>query len=199
MLAFIPREAKRILDVGCGRGNFSRSIKARQETTAWGIEYDTRSAKAARAHMDRVIIGDAAVELPKLTGTFDCIIFNDVLEHLYDPEAILRTAGKKLTRGGVIVASIPNIRQYHTFLKCLFTKDWQYTHDGVLDRSHIRFFTLKSIQRMFNDLNFETITIQGVNPVTFVEFDIWNTIFFGYLSDTRYQQYACVVRPRMKG
>jgi 2-polyprenyl-3-methyl-5-hydroxy-6-metoxy-1,4-benzoquinol methylase len=101
---FIPINARRILDVGCGQGFFGEMLKSTREIEVWGIELDSVSAKEAIRRLDTVLIGDVEKNLNSLSdGYFDCIVFNDVIEHLVDPWNILRLIKPKLCSSGIIV------------------------------------------------------------------------------------------------
>jgi len=82
---------------------------------------------------------------------FDCIIFADILEHLKDPLVLLKNATSFLSDGGVIIASIPNIRHHTTIINLLFKGYWPYRERGIHDKTHLRFFTLKNIKEMIED------------------------------------------------
>ena len=73
---------------------------------------------------------------------------------------------------------------------------WKYEDAGILDKTHLRFFTKNSITDMFNDLNFTIIKMHGINEIKTWKFNLINVLLFGYLSDTRYLQFACVVKPK---
>ncbi len=146
MLPFVPQSVSRVLEVGCGAGRFGAEIRRSRKAEVWGIEAIPEIAAQAAERLDRVLtknIEDGALELP--SDYFDCIIFNDVLEHLTYPWAVLRSLRHALRASGCVVASIPNIRYYHTLKALVVRKEWEYVDDGILDRTHFRFFTKKSI------------------------------------------------------
>ncbi|MDV7402368.1 class I SAM-dependent methyltransferase, partial [Arthrospira platensis SPKY1] len=94
---------------------------------------------------------------------FDVVYCNDVLEHLVDPYAVLKTIYKKLRKNGQVISSIPNVRYHNTFIKTVLGKDWKYEDHGVMDFTHMRFFTQKSIRRMYEDAGFEVNLNEGIN------------------------------------
>lgn len=102
----------------------------------------------------------------------------------------------KLNKNGVVVCSIPNFRFFYSLGDFLISKDWNYEDEGIFDKTHLRFFTLKSIKRMFESLDYEIWRIQGINEITSWKFRMLDLLYIGYLADTRYVQYACVVRPK---
>lgn len=197
MMKYIPRGAKKILDVGCGEGNFGSQLKNKLQAEVWGIEVESQPAKIAHTKIDKVLIGDVGQVFNAVpSGYFDCIIFNDVIEHLVDPYSILLRVKEKLNNKGVIVCSIPNVRYFFNLREILWYKQWRYTEWGILDKTHLRFFTLKSIRDMFNALGYEEILIEGINPITSWKFNVVNLFSLGHLSDTRYWRFACVEKPK---
>jgi len=196
MLQFIPVNASRVLDVGCGAGSFGKLLKQNSQVEVWGLELDKGAAAEASKVLDNVIVGDATSELKKLPDrSFDAIIFNDVLEHLYDPYSLLVVAKDKLSYKGLIVCSIPNVRFYRTLYRLLVKKDWKYEELGILDKTHIRFFTKASIQCMFAELGFDLIVVKGINRAP-IRKALFISIFgLGMFQDSMYPQFACVARP----
>ena len=197
MIDFIPKATNKILDVGCGEGLFGNRLKQKLNSEVWGIELDNNAATAANEKIDKVLVGDVfhlIYDLPNMY--FDCIVFNDILEHLTDPFTLLLKIKNKLTTNGVIVCSIPNVRFFYTLKDLLVKKQWKYEDAGILDKTHLRFFTQKSIIDMFNSLDYKIIKIEGINAIKSWEYTLLNILFLGYLSDTKYLQFACVVKPK---
>ncbi|MHB1681446.1 MAG: glycosyltransferase [Bacilli bacterium] len=145
----IPQDVTRVLDVGCACGGLGLTLKNRGVGYVAGIEYNERAAIDARTVLDEVWIGDAAtIHLPHPPGSFDALVFADVLEHLTDPIAALRNLTSYLKPEGYVVASIPNVG-HASVLKGLLEGSWTYQESGILDKTHLRFFTLLEIARLF--------------------------------------------------
>ena len=152
MRRFIPRQARRVLDCGCGEGAFAQWIRESLRAEVWGVEQEPRAGQCAAKVLDRLIVGDIVEVIPALPdGYFDCIIFNDVLEHLLEPDAALRAVRSKLAPGGVVVASIPNVRFIHVLCAYVLRGHWRYTARGICDTTHVRFFTRSSIIELFEE------------------------------------------------
>lgn len=199
MIKYAPSKAKRFLDVGCGEGIFGNLLKQKFNAEIWGIEINDRSAEIARKKIDKVLKGDIVKllnDIPK--SYFDCIYFNDVLEHIVNPFYVLKNIKNNLRKDGVIVCSIPNVRYFFNLYNLLIKKQWVYEDEGILDKTHLRFFTKKSILNMFKDLGYTVLEIEGIRPIISWEFDLLNCLFLGYFSDTRYLQYACIAKPNNK-
>lgn len=196
MRPFVPAEVHRALDIGCAEGNFGSWIRQQRHAEVWGLEFSPEAAMKASAILDRVLPGDAMQTIEQLpAASFDLVVCNDVLEHLAEPELLLQKIKRVLTPGGVIVASIPNVRFWSAFRKIVFRADFPREDQGIFDRTHLRFFTHKVIVRMFSETGFRIQRLQGITPTTNREYYILNALLFGALSDCRYQQYACVVSP----
>lgn len=196
ILDFIPQNAKSILDIGCGEAVFSAKIKQKFGAKVWGIEFDVNAADIAKKKIDKVLIGDVSALISELPDNyFDCIVFNDVLEHLIDPFRVLIEIKNKIKIGGVVVCSIPNVRYFFVLKDLLFKKRWRYEDSGVLDKTHLRFFTKNSIVDMFNALEYKILKIEGINKSTSKKLALFNILTFGYFSDTRYSQFVCVAKP----
>jgi 2-polyprenyl-3-methyl-5-hydroxy-6-metoxy-1,4-benzoquinol methylase len=196
MLKYIPENANRILEVGCGEGVFCNALK-KTGREIWGIELDANSALKAEKIVDKVIIGsidELISSLPKMY--FDCIIFNDVFEHLYMPWETLNKIKVILSKNGVIVSSIPNFRYVNNLLlNILWNKDFKYNPEGgIMDDTHIRFFTSKSIIRMYEEQGYEILIHEGIKPCKGKFEKLSIALSFGLLSDTRYKQYATVAK-----
>lgn len=197
MLSFIPKESKRLLDIGCSTGGFGANLKkVNSAIEIWGIEPYSAAAQEASKQLENVINSIFEKDMPELEGQkFDVIVFNDVLEHLVNPEKTLQDCHQYLTEGGVIVASIPNIMYFPLFVKQLLIKeDWEYMKEGVFDNTHLRFFTKKSMIRLFKDSGYSLQQIQGINAYSSKAFSLLNFFFLNKFKNWRYQQYAVVAK-----
>lgn len=197
MMERIPKDRKTILEFGCGEGVFAAALKQRNKAEVWGVEIDATTGKKAAKILDKLIISDADEALAKLPDNhFDCIIFNDVLEHLIDPYNLLRKLRKKLTSEGIIVSSIPNMRYYPVLMGLLMDANWEYEDAGVLDKTHYRFFTHATIRSMFENAGYKIASLEGINGIEKLPARSWMMSLFtrGKFADTRFLQYACIVK-----
>lgn len=140
-----------VLDVGCGSGALAEAIQ-KKGYQVWGIELNEQAAEAARARgVHRVIQGDitslASVRPALGDMRFDYLVFSDVLEHLYDPFTILTEYASLLKPGGRVLVSVPNALVWSNRLAFLLGR-FEYADTGVMDRTHIRFFTVRSAKRL---------------------------------------------------
>ena len=195
IVGLVPVNAKRILDVGCGEGRFSLQFKGKMKT--WGIEMEPAVAEIAKNNIDKVLVGDVLKNIDNIPNSyFDCIIFNDVLEHMTDPYTVLRKMKDKLNSNGIVICSIPNIRHISVLKKLLINKQWKYEDFGIMDRTHFRFFTYKSIIDMFVDAGYQIVKIKGINGTSWWKFFPINVLTLGFMFDTRYIQFVCVAKPK---
>lgn len=147
VLALVPREATRILDLGCSSGALAAAIKARQPANVIGIDWDPSRPDLARARLDHFVDDDleralAREEQETMLGRFDCVIAADVLEHLRDPWAALERAAALLDPGGVAVVSLPNVRHWAVIYHVWVKRRWPRDEVGLFDRTHLHWFTL---------------------------------------------------------
>lgn len=155
VLAHVPRGVRTLLDVGCNTGAFGQELKRqRPGMLVWGVEPSTEAAKAASVVLDNVLTGLYPNAMEAEDKRFDCIVFNDVLEHMADPEVALRAVSGSLVPGGVVLASVPNVRYIRIVLDLVLRGRWTYTETGILDRTHLRFFTRNSLRALFEDEGF---------------------------------------------
>jgi len=196
MLAYVPSNANTILDVGCGQGKFAVQL-LNSSREVWGIEPNCEAAQIASAKLYKVFdrnIEDCLDEIPD--NYFDAIFFNDVLEHMVDPWNILKIIRAKLSPHGQIIASVPNFRYVTNLYNILIKKDWVYEDAGILDATHIRFFTKKSIERLFLQNNYQIIKMEGICRTTsfsgFMLASVINIFSLGYNQDIFFKQYVVV-------
>ncbi|MDP8217458.1 MAG: class I SAM-dependent methyltransferase [Candidatus Theseobacter exili] len=154
IISMIPESSIHILDIGCGFGEMGKKLKERRNVEIIGVEKDEKAAKRARNCLDDVISGDIEkLKLPYKEGYFDCIIYGDILEHLIDPWQIVKEHVYYLKNGGYCIASIPNISHYK-IIQSLIKNRWDYLKAGILDKTHLRFFTKNSIYSLFYDAGY---------------------------------------------
>lgn len=150
----------RALDVGCDTGRLGEGLK-RKGLAVDGVEMDPDAARLAAGRLDRVVTGsilDASV-LHGLNGPYDIIIFADVLEHLPQPEAALDGIKALLSDEGEVYASLPNVANFRVRLPLLFGR-FQYTEIGILDKTHLRFFTRTTARELFTGAGYEVAEVK---------------------------------------
>ena len=127
-----------------------------------GVDKDEMAIAQARTRLDKAIAGDTeSVTIPYPKGYFDCIIYADVLDCLFDPLAALKSHRHYLRDGGYVVASMSNIRYYKAIIRLLFGGTWDYVEPGgILWRHHIRFFTLITMKELFAEGGFEIVEVR---------------------------------------
>ncbi|MEO5330783.1 MAG: class I SAM-dependent methyltransferase [Magnetococcus sp. YQC-5] len=155
LLNQVPATARKILEIGCGTGALGACIKERHPGVMYhGLEIDPGAARMAALRLDHVFLGSIETDILNQTNEqYDCILFGDVLEHLYEPVAALRKVRPFLQADGIVLCSIPNV-QHHSVLTSLLSGDFQYQNAGLLDRTHIRFFTYASFIKLMLDAGF---------------------------------------------
>lgn len=197
MLPFVPLAARKILEVGCGEGFFGMKLKQRQACEVWGIEQEPAAAKAATGRLDRLIAGKVEAAGGMIPDRdFDCIVANDILEHLSDHWGALRMFKQKLQPDGVLVCSVPNVRYWGVLKDLVWHKQWKYTDGLILDKTHLRFFTERSIRETLEQCGYDVLQLQGINPIHSLKLELLNILTLGKLADARYFQFACVAHPK---
>lgn len=143
-----PVRGARVLEIGCGTGETAAWLKANGVGGfVLGLEIEPRVAEEARRKLDEVIVGNAeTVDFGE--RRFDLILCLDVLEHMVDPWGFLERVQKHLDAGGTVIASIPNLRNYRVLKSLVLKGRFDYQDGGILDRTHLRFFTRSSACRL---------------------------------------------------
>ena len=164
MLSYIPDGIGTILEIGCGEGDFGSLIKEKYKVEYWGVDINKKALDIASNNLDKTILANFNIENKSLPYSyFDCIVFNDSLEHLYEPWDVLHYCNKLLRPNGYIVCSIPNVRYIDNLCNMVLFKEWKYEDEGILDRTHYRFFTENSIKKLFNSSGYKIELIEGIN------------------------------------
>lgn len=146
--AFVP-EGKTVLDVGCSGGQLGRILSEQRGCTVYGVDISAQAVLQAKKVLHRAAVMDVEKDpLPFSGQKFDVIVFCDILEHLLHPEQVLQTFPGYLRAHGVLVVAIPNVANISIRLKLLLGR-WDYQPSGILDASHVRFYTLKTMRSLF--------------------------------------------------
>lgn len=188
-LSMIPDNAIRILDVGCSDGSWvSRLGKRHLEVI--GLEKDERLYKEACKNLRQVFLTDIEkFIIPYPDGYFDCIMYGDILEHLIDPYTLLKNNKRYLNKDGCIIASIPNVRYYKIILRLVLGGVWDYMDKGgLLDKTHLRFFTLTNIKELFINAGFKIVKIKR-NVIAARGYKFLNLLCFNRLKEFFVYQY----------
>jgi len=159
---------KTVLEIGCNTGYLS-SVMQQRGCQVTGVEIDPNAAESARSFCRRVIVGDAEkLDWETVLGDerFDVITFGDVLEHMRSPEAVLRQLRHHLTPTGYVVISLPNVAHGSICLSLLLGR-FEYTPLGILDESHLRFYTRETAQQLLASGGFQVEDVWAIKePVS---------------------------------
>lgn len=198
MLRFIPAACRTLLDVGCGAGEFGALVKKERGAEVWGVELNATAAASARKKLDKVVHAPFSAEVELPDNYFDVITFNDSLEHFPDPYPPLEFCKRKLTKGGVVVCSLPNVRYIENVYHFLVDMDWKYEDYGILDNTHLRFFTRKSMLRTFENAGYNVLSITGIRPHYWSGKKIFllRLLFRKWMDDMKYLNYVSVISPK---
>jgi 2-polyprenyl-3-methyl-5-hydroxy-6-metoxy-1,4-benzoquinol methylase len=162
-LVALISDATKVLDVGCGSGAMAAKIKNDcSPEEVWGVEVVEEVGLLAKANpaLNKVLIGsieDLSDQIPD--ATFSHIVAGDVIEHLIDPWKTVAELKLKLKPDGVLICSLPNIRNFSFFLKLFIVGKFEYKDSGVMDRTHLRFFARKDARALFENAGFTDVSI----------------------------------------
>lgn len=151
----LPANAERVFEVGCGSGATLSQLKEKG-LAKWvgGLELVSDMAAVSKNNIDLFLVGNIEhMELPLDEQSLDAILCLDVLEHLNDPWAAIAKLKKYLKPNGVIIASLPNVKNIKVLFPLIFRDEWNYANCGLLDRTHLRFFTKRTAIMMFEGAN----------------------------------------------
>ena len=182
----LPPKAARVLDVGCGAGATLHWLKTSGRCeVAVGIEMMEDAAAIARGRIDALHVGDATqlIDTAFAPHTFDLVLCLDVLEHLVDPWAFVAKLRPLLAPGGRVIASLPNVRHLRVVLPLLLAGRWRYEESGILDRTHLRFFTRESALELMNGGGLRVQRWQRRLPPWNSKAGLLNAATFGLASD----------------
>lgn len=154
----------RVLEGGVSSGYFAEVLVGAGRRVD-GIELDPAAAERARTVCERVVVGDLQhIDIEQLEGPYDLLLFGDTLEHVPDPVAVLRTLSTTMRPGGTLVLSTPNVANWAIRLSLLAGR-FRYTDRGILDRTHLRFYTRRTLVEMLEEAGFDVDRVVGTIPV----------------------------------
>jgi O-antigen biosynthesis protein len=186
-VALLVKEGKKVLDVGCYQGALGNHLIKNKNCIVDGIEYIEEAAKEAKKSYRQVFIGDLNNDQIDVQDKYDYIVFADVLEHLISPEIILNKFTNYLNYGGEIIISVPNIG-YEGIIASLASGEFEYNNTGILDRTHLKFFTKKSILSLI-------VNIGGiVNSVDEVKLPLIDSEFSKYINSKNYHSFDNLIK-----
>ncbi|MBQ6137465.1 MAG: class I SAM-dependent methyltransferase [Kiritimatiellae bacterium] len=164
VLDIVPKGACRILEIGCAAGCFRLNFGDGVEY--WGVEPVEDAAEEARTRGIKVFAGTYDSVCGQLPDEyFDVVVCNDVIEHMPNPDEFLVSVKGKLAPGGVLVGSVPNVRFWGNMVNLLIRRDWKYEDSGVLDKTHLRFFTRKSLKRLLESAGYRMELLRGIESM----------------------------------
>ena len=199
LLDLIPEENRNgtALEIGAGSGkNLIFAKKYGYAKKIYGVELiEIPNQFQSDSEYEEFIIGDIeALPLNYEENQFDVIIMGDVIEHLVDPYLIIRKLKKFLKPGGVIVSSIPNVRNLKTFRNLYMRGTFRYYDDGIFDRTHLRFFAKKDIMALFTNEGYEIVNIESELKNKRSSIARNNRITFGLFEEFLSSQYFTVAK-----
>ena len=167
LLSFIP-SGRLVLDVGCSTGRLGEKLIKEKQCQVYGIDISERAVEHAKKRLTDAAWLDIETEMfPFQNLRFDVIIMADILEHLVHPETALLKTKKYLKDDGFILISLPNVANLRIRLRLLFGQ-WDYQESGILDDTHLRFYTRKTAQQMFERAGFRICNISATPGFDFL-------------------------------
>ncbi len=194
IIDFIPQEYTKVLEIGCGRGGFRENVSKTCEY--WGVEPHKDVAAIAAKNIDKVLTGTFEEVFDDLPDNyFDLVICNDVIEHMVDHHKFYEQIKAKCVKNAYMIGSLPNVRYISNLIELLRKKDWEYKETGILDKTHLRFFTNRSIKRDFLAHQFDIEKLYGINEISLSETTVTvrlKIILFHHLfgEDTKFMQFG---------
>lgn len=190
MMPHIAAGPNAVLDLGCASGRLGKNLlDAGKAKELIGVEIFAPAAKEAATIYQQVFVGDVEVMEFDYSNHFDYVICGDILEHLKDPYRMTRRIFDWLKPGGCLLACVPNIRNYRVLRRLVFQGKWEYEDSGILDRTHLRFFTRASCRQMLVDagfqVSFEQMIIYGPRK------NLFDRVSFGLFHEFLATQVFC--------
>ena len=188
----LPKKCGCVLEIGCGSGATLGWLRQdHQAVHTVGVEIAEAAASKARSFADDVYCLDfERQELPGGERKFDLVLCLDVLEHMVDPWAVVdRLTTRHLATGGTLIVSLPNVRHYSVVLPLLFIGRWDYEDAGLLDRTHLRFFTKASAKALLSHPQLGQVTCTATGFDGWSAKGVLNRLTFGLFKELVTYQY----------
>jgi|Deesub1362A_J573_1020465.scaffolds.fasta_scaffold00004_249 2-polyprenyl-3-methyl-5-hydroxy-6-metoxy-1,4-benzoquinol methylase len=183
LLPLIPERPNIVMDIGCATGRLGQKLlQAGNASELYGVEIFEPAANEAKKIYKRVHVGDIEEMKLDYKNYFDVVVCGDILEHLKEPSKVVSEIYSWLVKGGLIVCSVPNVRYWRIWRDLIFKGKWEYTIEGIMDHTHLRFFTLSSFRKMLIETSFE-IEYQGLRIANGLKQRAFNRLTFGLFEE----------------
>lgn len=176
-----------VLELGCSAGGTGRAVLAAGKAARYvGLELSEEAAFLAAQVLSEVQVGDVLdMDLSAYEGQFDALVLSEVLEHLVDPWTVLRKLAACLKPGAQVVASSPNVGHWRVIIE-LFRGHFRYRNTGVMDRTHLRWFTPESFRELFESAGVEVRSINSKHNVR------WKGRLFNAITRNRFEHLSMI-------
>ena len=180
---FDIKQGSKVLDVGCGHGLLGKYLKDTLKVEVHGVELVDDCYEAAKTILDKTYHGNIeTMDLSDFENDYDYIIFSDCLEHLINPDLALKRIRHLLNNDGILLISIPNVQNFRITAPLILKGSWEYTDEGLMDRTHLRWFTYSSITSLVNKSGFEVEEVSRELPYSSLS-GILNILFLTFFKN----------------
>jgi SAM-dependent methyltransferase len=168
----------RVLEIGCADGRLANMLTIKKKCRVYCVEKDHAMACIAKSKCEQMLnIDIERAPLPFNDGFFDCIITGNVLEHMVEPEKVLKDIRKYLSDDGFLIYSVPSIVNWHSRLT-IFSGKFEYSDSGVFDRTHLHFYNLNSAKKLASDAGYSIVWLD-VTPSVYFWKERLNFLWYG--------------------
>jgi O-antigen biosynthesis protein len=182
IVAMISPGPNIILDLGCGAGAVGRKLReVGKAAEIVGVELFESAAQEAARHYTEVHSGDIEEMSLPYSKRFDYVVCGDILEHLKDPYSVVKRIHGWLKDDGRFICSLPNVRYWRVLTDLVFRGAWDYSDAGIMDRTHLRFFTRRSCFKMLGDAGFVIERCRMPNSAR--RYIVLNAVTFGVFGE----------------
>jgi SAM-dependent methyltransferase len=190
----VPYGPHLVLDLGCASGAFGKALlDTGKAAEVVGVELYEPAARQAMKHYKAVHVGDVETIDLSYERQFDIVVCGDVLEHLRNPWLVAERIRGWLKDDGLLVASVPNVRYWRVWKNLIFDGRWEYTAEGIMDQTHLRFFTVREFTSLLNRAFFK-VEYQGFRLAEGPKQRFFNKLTLGTLQEFLAVQMLFVAR-----